>query len=628
MSEVSFGIAFIAGLLSFLSPCVLPLVPAYIGYMGSRMTHSLALQTAGQKRSESGTLVIQRVNMLAHSVAFVLGFTLVFVSIGLATTALFSVMGSAASLVTDIISRLGGIIIILFGLHFMGALRWFFGQIRRYPLLTATPLTALIVGLVLSLLLRWGTIEWLVALPFIAAVWLWLVLGGAFQQPHQFWMATLGSLETRLYSDTRREMTPASSAGLGGSFLMGVVFSAGWTPCIGPIYGTILTVAANTGDVGMAMPLLIAYSLGLGVPFIAAGLLLGRVQKVLKRLQRSMHRVELVTGALLVFIGVLVATGQMTRLTQSLNGSFADISIRIEECGVGVFQERLALSQVGACMNGTLHPLVLRQSATVRLNAEETQAFVFNASADQRIDIQISPVDDDFTPRIVLLDSGGSIIAENSALTPMSDGTITALAGVPLPSAGLYTVEVSNAVGEFRFKAVIAAADSSTLPAAPVTSLPAQLAEIASQPTTEPVNGNGVGSIAPDFTVTQRDGTTLRLADLRGSVVILNFWGTWCLPCQREMPDLQALYAQYGDMNFTVLALAVRDTPEAVDKFVSDYGITFRVALDEDMSITRQYRVNGQPTTLVIGTDGHILQAFYSVTSPEILTPLIEDALS
>jgi hypothetical protein len=100
---------------------------------------------------------------------------------------------------------------------------------------------------------------------------------------------------------------------------MGVVFSAGWTPCIGPVYGGILTLAWNGGDVGQAGGLLAAYSLGLGVPFLLTALALDRAQVVLRQLQRHMHKIELASGAFLIAIGVLVASGSL----QSLSAQFA-----------------------------------------------------------------------------------------------------------------------------------------------------------------------------------------------------------------------------------------------------------------------------------------------------------------
>lgn len=305
MVDISFGLAFIAGLLSFVSPCVLPLVPAYIGYMGGRMTRTVALQTVGGNKIKPDEQGLTRANMLMHGLSFVSGFTLVFVFIGLATTAFVSVLGSATNMATDIIARLGGLLIILFGLHFMGVLPKLFAALRARPALLASPLFTVGVAAAVAGLLLWGFIDAIFALPALAAFGLWLILSGAFSKP-DFWSNVLDQIESVFYSDTRREMV-SGREGLGGSFLMGIVFSAGWTPCIGPIYGAVLTLAANTGDVGRAAPLLAAYSLGLGVPFMATALLLDRAQGMLRRLQRHMHKVELTSGGLLILIGVLVA---------------------------------------------------------------------------------------------------------------------------------------------------------------------------------------------------------------------------------------------------------------------------------------------------------------------------------
>lgn len=623
-SDVTFGIAFIAGLLSFLSPCVLPLVPAYIGYMGGRMTHTLALQTNTAK-SGSGKS-IQRVNMLVHGLVFVAGFTVVFVSVGLATTAIFGLIGSTATLITDIISRVGGIIIVLFGLHFMGVLRGLFKQLRKGSLLSS-PIFTLIFGVLVSALLLWGMIEAIVALPFIAALWLFLGLNGGFNTPHSFWNGLLDRVESVLYADTRREYAPTGNAGLGGTFLMGVVFSAGWTPCIGPIYGTILTVAANTGDVGYATPLLLAYSLGLGVPFILAGLLIGQAQRAIKRLQKHMHTIELVTGALLVVIGLLVATGQLTRLTNSLNATFADVSLRIEECGVGAFQGRLSLSQVSSCLNGNLHTIVLRQSSTVTLAANSKQEFVFPAIANQRVSIEFSRFKTDFLPLVRLIDAQNTILATSDMLTSVDGDTSLALENILMPTDGLYTVSVSNTTGLFRVKIVEAESTTSadTTTATSALAGVASLSDLASS--VGPVEGLSEGNIAPDFTVTTIDGQSISLSALRGDVVLLNFWGTWCAPCKREMPELQDLYQRYGDVNFTVLGLAVRDSAEAVATFRDDNNITFPLALDENNSVTQAYAVPGQPTTFLLDENGVILRKFYSVTTAEELEPLVLNAL-
>lgn len=641
MGDITLGIAFIAGLFSFVSPCVLPLVPAYIGYMGGRMTHSVALQmnTGGVKRHEPS--VAARVNMLVHGLAFVAGFTLVFTVVGLMTTAFFSVLGSTATLVTDVLERGGGLIIILFGLHFMGALRVFFSWLKQHPWVFATPLTTVVLGLAASLILLWALVEAIVALPFIAALWLWLVLGGGIANPRVFWFNAIDQILLTLYSDTRREMVPSNKAGIGGSFLMGLVFSAGWTPCIGPIYGAILTLAANTGDVTTATPLLLAYSLGLGLPFLLTALLLGRVQPLLRRLQRHMHTIELVSGTLLIVVGIMVASGQLSRLTQNLGSSFSDVSLRVEECGVGVFQSDLAASQVADCLNGSLKTVSINQSASLSLSDAQPQAqMVFNGEADQHIDVQIIKFPTGFAPVVTLRDSNQQVLATSETLTVIDATTSTALAAVRLPATQLYTVQVTGTPGEFRMKVVLSSATTSlTAETAVVPTVQAgdqnspvlsSLTDLAQQSVNAgaSIADSKVRQIAPDFTVTTLEGQTLKLSDLRGKVVLLNFWGTWCGPCRREMPDLQALYSQYGDVDFVILGLAVRDKQAAVAAFRDENKLTFLLALDDANAVTLQYAIPGQPSTFVIGKDGTILEKFYSITSNETLAPLIENALA
>jgi len=479
----------------------------------------------------------------------------------------------------------------------------------------------LAAGLAVSALLVWALIEPLVALPFIAALWLWLFLGNGFLIPRTFWASTLDRIEAMLYSDTRREINPSQQPGLLGSFIMGLVFSAGWTPCIGPIYGTILTVAANTGDVGYAAPLLMSYSLGLGVPFLAMTLLLGQTQTVLRRLQRHIRIFERVTGALLVIIGLTVASGQMTRLTQVLSTDFADFSLRVEECGVGVVQGHLALNQAGACFSGLLKPVSLNQGITTALDAATpTREFVFHATAGQRIGVEFSRVGPGFTPTVTLNDSNRRPIASTSQWASTSDGIFNAFDTLTLPEAGLYTLVVSGASGEFRVRITREEATTSSSQANP-PSISAIVAEA------EALIGIEKGHTAPDFSVTTVSGETLRLADLSNSVVVLNFWGTWCAPCVREVPELQDAYAEFGASGLVVLGIAVRDTPEKVIAFAQTHGLTYPLAVDDTFAITELYAITGQPSTIIIGRDGTILEKYYSVVTSDTLIPVLTDAL-
>ncbi len=348
--ELTLYLAFIAGLVSFISPCVLPLVPAYVGYMGGRMTHSVAT-TAGAAKINNAIGFNQRFVTLSHSVFFVAGFALVFVGIGLLSTAFVSIIGGQnISTLTDLIGRIGGVIIIFFGLHFMGVLPRWLARFRSNENLLSNPLVSILFALGGSALILWGfsgnILIWdsslwqfaswapLTGLVLLGAFITWLFLSGAFTDSVIFWGGTVDRITTALYTDTRRDMSSMKRGGqgYGGSALMGVVFSAGWTPCIGPVYGAVLTMAANGGDVTQAGSLLAAYSLGLGVPFMLTALALDSAQNVLRKLQRHMHKVELASGVFLIIIGVLVASGQLQSLSATLSrGEFAETAINLEE---------------------------------------------------------------------------------------------------------------------------------------------------------------------------------------------------------------------------------------------------------------------------------------------------------
>ncbi|MCU0512546.1 MAG: redoxin domain-containing protein [Anaerolineae bacterium] len=636
MENVTLGLAFMAGLLSFISPCCLPLVPAYISYMGGRLSQTAALRADGTKvKVEPGTW--QRVHMLLHGLAFVGGFTLVFVLLGIMTTAFVSVLGSTVVILTDIIGRIGGVLIILFGLHFMGVLRALFRTLRRRPGLL-NPLTSVLAALGGSLFLLWGFIELPLALPFLAAYLLALLLGGAFAQPRLFWLALIGRLETAIYSDTRGSLD-SGRRGLGGSFMMGIIFSAGWSPCIGPMLGTILTLAANTGDASAAVPLLTAYSLGLGIPFLLAALLMDGAQHALRRVQRHLHAVERFSGALLVVIGVLVASGQLALISQNLSTQFADFSSRVEECGMGFFQGELQFGQVSPCLEGRLVSVALNQGASATLSdtLPEMQ-FVFDLAAADTVEVQLTRLEDPAALTVRLLDAGGALLAERSGADRRDDKTFISVAGVALPP-GSYTLRVERRQAgpvSFRLKVVsTGAAPVTARPSAPdnsqspVAALAAQgLQSITAAGTASPpLIGTAVGQVAPPFTLTTDLGASFDLWQLRGRVVLLNFWGTWCGPCRREMPEFQALYAEYGGDDFEIVAVAVRDTVAAVQAFREEFGLTFTLPIDEETRVNDLYHLPGQPVTFLLDADGVILYSSYSVVTREQMEPLLRQAL-
>ncbi len=227
ISRITIGLAFLAGLASFLSPCVFSLVPAYVGYLGGR-----AAGQVGLNANESTTA--NRWITFTHGLAFVLGFSVVFVILGVAVSA-------AGGILYDVryyLAKIGGVVVIILGLHMMGVVR----------------------------------------IPFLAY-------------------------------DVRVHDAPRNKWGYLSSALLGVFFSAGWSPCVGPVLGAILTLAINGGSVALGAKLLSAYSAGLAVPFLAAAFGIGWVTAVLRKYNKVMHYVEVAMGGLMVIVGVMLFVG-------------------------------------------------------------------------------------------------------------------------------------------------------------------------------------------------------------------------------------------------------------------------------------------------------------------------------
>ena len=642
MENVTLGLALIAGFLSFISPCVLPLVPAYIGYMGGRLTHNIARQTASGAPVDVrlGT----RLQMMLHGLAFVAGFTVIFVLIGLLTTALASVAGQFVGTFTVSIGRIGGVVIIFFGLQFMGLLPRFIRLLRtkRYASMLDSVLISVAFTVVFSGLIYWAAVEELaIALPLIAALALIMFINGAFSQPAIFWNNALARIEALLYSDTRGDVAETSREGLIGSAFMGMVFSAGWTPCIGPLLGTILTVAATTGattgDIAGGMLLLAAYSIGLGIPFVITALLMDSAQGILRRLQRHMRKIELSSGALLIAIGLLVASGQLQSLSQTFSqGEFADFTFRVEECGVGYFEGRVGLNHVGACLAGSLTPVALNQSASGYFKDDLAHhEFLFHAAANTRIDVEVRSVGGEIPPFAVELFSPEDklLASGESADSIVADGMMYPLTEILLAEDGLHRVVISSAsadtVARFRVKVREAqplavesdqGSELATLAGRVINSL-VDIAEDLAPPT-----GLAEGNRAPDFTLATVDGETLQLSDLRGNIVLLNFWGTWCGPCRREMPEFQKAFEDRRDQGFEILAVAFNDTEEAIKDFRDEFGLTFRLALDDSGEINSAYAVQTRPSTYVIDRDGVIALKHFGIMTEPQLREIFRDA--
>ncbi len=700
MEEVTLGIALVAGLLSFLSPCVLPLVPAYVSYMGGRAVHQVA-STGGvvskQKRS-----IRSRLAIVTHGLAFVLGFTFVFVTLGIATTAFVQYVGASAAVVTEIIARVGGIVIIFFGLHFMGALREFFAWLRKHPqyfknfptllvligvlavatlwftaqaVLTWTVGTLLIrmaililIVIVLSLLytrgplrnigqviyeqreaagrlpttitfatigiilIIWSFVEIAVAVPVAAVFFILLFLAKAFDKPEDFWSNFITKIETALYTDTRRDIDATDSSSLSGSFIMGVTFSAGWTPCIGPIYGAILQLGLQ-GEVFAAAPLLLMYSLGLGIPFMITAGLLDGAQVILRRIQRYMGQIELFTGFLLIFVGVLVASGQLQSLSQNLSPEQTEFSINIEECGTSVAQGHIAFGDFGACMGGTLHPVVSGQGVSDEFDADKSEiSYIIRIDEAETIDVDLSRIEANFPVIVRVLDAEDNELASSDTIIPVDERTFRILENVELNEAGRYTIVATRTDGntnELDFRLTVRR-DEGDVEISIDDSL--EISSIGSIESLADTSGVAVGidvdNRAPNFDAVTIDGEETSLEALRGQIVLVNFWGTWCGPCIREMPDLQEVYEQYSDDGFTILALATRgDTREDVIEFREEHELTFPLVVDEGDVINDQYGIINRPSTFIIDQNGVIVFRHFGPVVESQLMEVLEELM-
>lgn len=251
-----FAFAFTAGLLSFLSPCVLPLVPIYIAHMTGTTV------TLDEGRSD-------RKEATSHAIAFVLGFTAVFTVIGASVGFIAAVTsGGDSYFVRDMVptlQKIGGVALIVMGLNLIGVIR-------------------------IPFLYRTYTFESATSSPTPAGA---SVGGGT--------VALGGGGEGSWYG-----LNYAKSFGLGSAF------AVGWTPCIGPVLGAILTLSATSADVAQGAYLLLVYSLGLGVPFILTGLAVVPMTRLFRRIRGVMPVVEIITGAMIIAVGVLLFFDELT----------------------------------------------------------------------------------------------------------------------------------------------------------------------------------------------------------------------------------------------------------------------------------------------------------------------------
>ena len=280
MTDVSLLGAFLAGLVSFLSPCVLPLVPGYIS-----MLSGIGMEQLRQGQQP-------RAGLFASSVAFVTGFSVVFISFGASASAVGAFLRQNRSLLAPI----AGALIILFGLHLLGVL------------IKLTVRTGLILGGVLVLL---GVIALLRGGP--------LVFGLGYV--HFFSLSLIGFFGPAMARWLNRDVrlhTTSTQPGIWSGFLLGFAFAFGWTPCIGPILATVLALAAASDTIARGVLLLAVYSAGLAVPFLLTALGISQFLRFYQRFRKHLHAVELFSGALLLFVGGLIFINRLTWMAGKL----------------------------------------------------------------------------------------------------------------------------------------------------------------------------------------------------------------------------------------------------------------------------------------------------------------------
>jgi cytochrome c-type biogenesis protein len=293
-SLVGLGFAFLFGLVSFLSPCVLPMVPPYLAYLGGT--------TIEQISGDGGTVdrAAARRVMLAAAF-FVLGLGTVFVGlgIGMASAGGFLLERKAALAVAS------GVLIFVFGLHFWG--------LRRAALVALASLV--LVGLWWAVTGQDFAENLAYAWPGLGAV---LLAGIALQ-------ATGWRHIPILHREARFE-GPATAGSVGASFLVGMAFAFGWTPCLGPILAAILTFAAQSGSTVAGGVLLGVYAFGLGVPFLFAALFIRPFLRWARGFRRHLGRVEKGMGALLMLVGLMMVTGEFERMAYFLIETFPGLA--------------------------------------------------------------------------------------------------------------------------------------------------------------------------------------------------------------------------------------------------------------------------------------------------------------
>jgi len=430
VSDISLIIVFLEGILSFFSPCVIPLIPIYMAYLAGN-TNILG---------HNGAFAYNRKKALLHTAFFVLGISFAFFLLGMAFTAIGSFFNSNQALFT----RIAGLLIILLGLFQVG----FFNS------------------------------------PFL-------------------------NKERRLPFDlTKYRINPFVA------FILGFTFSFAWTPCVGPALSSVLLLASTAKSAVIGNLLILLYTLGFIIPFLALGLFTTQVLNFFRKQQKLLKYTVKTGGLVLIFLGVMTFTGWMNGISSYLN-SFG-------------------------------------------LPAVPT-----DTSLQQEI-----------------------------AGNPSSTGEVD-----------------QNQAGDEEPGSTREDAGSVVIPAF-------------------------------DFTLIDQYGKKHTLSDYKGKVVFLNFWGTWCPPCRLEMPNIQAVYEEYGQNQNDVIILGValpktsanpntrEQDKEGIIAFLEENKYTFPVVFDETGEVVRDYYVSAWPTTFLIDKNGNIYGYIPGMMTADMMRSAIEQTLA
>jgi len=289
VTGVTSGAAFVAGLLSFLSPCVLPLVPGYISMLSGIGVDQLS---QGEKT---------RNNLMSSAIAFVLGLSVVFITMGATATVIGRFLTHHRTLLTPI----AGAIVILFGFQLIGVL-------YRLNWVVGLGLAVVLVGLGIATQMHPGLLgDWLSPIQLYS-----LALIPSFGPLLAHWMSRDIHFRNLGGSDSKKEQSPF--AAIVSGFLLGFAFALGWTPCIGPILTVVLGYAATQQNIARGIFLLAIYSAGLAIPFLLTALGISQFLSFYKKFRKYVHIVEIASGFLLLGIGFLIFTNRFLWLSGKL----------------------------------------------------------------------------------------------------------------------------------------------------------------------------------------------------------------------------------------------------------------------------------------------------------------------